>query len=253
MYRFFCAFPIALCISYGLLAVMAWMVDLDVSHHNSPPQPLQFDIVMTETKPSSQRKKRLLSSLSQQKLSLLQQKSSLSQQKSSLSQQKPPLSQQKPPSLQAMEIKPPTEIETPALSRALKPVPKLTLDFAVSDIPLDIPALTALPQQNITKPVSGAALVQHGQSQPVMPLYRVEPVYPRKALQRRIEGYVILSFDIDKSGRTENIVIKAATPPRIFNKEAIKALTKWQYQPLMVNGKAQRRTGQRVKLEFQIK
>lgn len=59
----------------------------------------------------------------------------------------------------------------------------------------------------------------------------VAPVYPHRALTQSIEGKVTALFDIDESGRVQNIRITNAYPSRIFNKSVISALQKSIYKP----------------------
>jgi len=61
---------------------------------------------------------------------------------------------------------------------------------------------------------------------------RNHPEYPRKALDLRIEGYVVAVYDIGSNGRVENIRIVDAKPNNIFNKTVIQAMKKWKYQPI---------------------
>ncbi|MDF5627438.1 energy transducer TonB, partial [Vibrio parahaemolyticus] len=68
-------------------------------------------------------------------------------------------------------------------------------------------------------------------NQQALPLYRVDPRYPSKALKRRVEGYVIMRFTIDATGRPKDIEVIEAEPERMFEREAIRALKKWKYQP----------------------
>lgn len=89
-------------------------------------------------------------------------------------------------------------------------------------------------------------------NQQAMPLYRVEPRYPAKAMKRGAEGFVIMTFTIDEQGRPTNIKVSQAKPRRMFEREAMRALKKWKYQPKVVDGKAVSQTGQTVKLEFTI-
>ncbi|WP_392563015.1 TonB family protein [Orbus sturtevantii] len=61
---------------------------------------------------------------------------------------------------------------------------------------------------------------------------RNHPEYPRRALDLRIEGYVVAIYDIDANGRVENIRIAEAKPNNIFNKAVIQAMKQWKYQPI---------------------
>lgn len=64
------------------------------------------------------------------------------------------------------------------------------------------------------------------------PISRNQPEYPRRALDMRLEGYVIALFDINSNGRIENIRIIEAKPNNIFNRSVISAMKTWKYQPI---------------------
>lgn len=85
---------------------------------------------------------------------------------------------------------------------------------------------------------------------PIMPIHRVEPRYPYKASQRRIEGYVVIRFNIDEKGRPVDLEVIEAKPKRLFEREAVKALKQWRYQPMLEQGQPVTHHGQTVKLEF---
>ncbi|PFG57699.1 outer membrane transport energization protein TonB [Vibrio sp. ES.051] len=89
-------------------------------------------------------------------------------------------------------------------------------------------------------------------NQQALPLYRVDPRYPSKALKRRVEGYVIMRFTIDATGRPKDIEVIEAKPKRMFEREAIRALKKWKYQPKVEDGVSIEQFGQTVKLEFKL-
>ncbi len=89
-------------------------------------------------------------------------------------------------------------------------------------------------------------------NQQALPLYRVEPRYPSKALKRKIEGYVIMRFTIDETGRPKDIEVIEAEPSRMFEREAIRALRNWKYQPKVENGASIEQFGQTVRLEFKL-
>ncbi len=85
----------------------------------------------------------------------------------------------------------------------------------------------------------------------IMPIVRITPQMPRKAAMRGIEGYVTLEFTVTKSGSTKDVKILEARPPRIFNRNAKRAILKWRYKPQFVDGKAVELL-QRVRLEFKL-
>lgn len=118
-------------------------------------------------------------------------------------------------------------------------------------------AANALPALGLDTVMNGVAISaptfgDFGTNQQVMPLYRVEPVYPAKALKRGVEGFVTLSFSIDEMGKATNIKVVEAKPVRMFEREAIQAVTKWKYQPQIVDGQAVSQNGQTVTVEFKI-
>lgn len=89
-------------------------------------------------------------------------------------------------------------------------------------------------------------------NQQALPLYRVDPRYPSKALKRRVEGYVIMRFTIDATGRPKDIEVIEAEPQRMFEREAISALKKWKYQPKVEDGVSIEQFGQTAKVEFKL-
>ncbi|WP_368085053.1 energy transducer TonB [Vibrio splendidus] len=118
-------------------------------------------------------------------------------------------------------------------------------------------SMSSLPSLDLNTSVDGLAInaptfSDFGSNQQAMPLYRVEPRYPAKALKRGAEGHVIMSFTIDETGRPIDIQVTDANPRRMFEREAMRALKKWKYQPKVVDGKAIAQVGQTVKLEFKL-
>ncbi|EGU46397.1 putative TonB2 protein [Vibrio ichthyoenteri ATCC 700023] len=100
--------------------------------------------------------------------------------------------------------------------------------------------------------ISAPTFGDFGVNQQAMPLYRVEPRYPARALKRGAQGYVVLKFTIDPTGRPQDIEVVDAQPKRMFEKEAIRALRKWKYQPKVEDGNALAQAGQTVRLEFKL-
>ncbi len=85
-----------------------------------------------------------------------------------------------------------------------------------------------------------------------VPMVRVPPQYPEKALQRGIEGRVLIEFTISKSGAVKNPKVIAYEPSKIFNKAALKAVSQWKYNPKILNGKAVEQKGIRIAIPFRL-
>ncbi|OCG25013.1 hypothetical protein A9G11_02620 [Gilliamella sp. wkB108] len=64
------------------------------------------------------------------------------------------------------------------------------------------------------------------------PISRNYPEYPRRALDMRLDGYVIVKFDVNSEGRVENIRFIETNPNNIFNRSVITAMKQWKYKPI---------------------
>ena len=69
-----------------------------------------------------------------------------------------------------------------------------------------------------------------------LPIVKVAPVYPTRALERGVEGYVILEFTVTRTGTVRDPVVIEAHPSTIFNQAALAAALKFKYKPRIVNG-----------------
>lgn len=63
-------------------------------------------------------------------------------------------------------------------------------------------------------------------------------------------GYVQLKFDVDTTGNTENIQVIESQPEGVFDEAAVRALSKWKYNPKITNGKPVKQLGLKVQLDF---
>ena len=86
----------------------------------------------------------------------------------------------------------------------------------------------------------------------VLPVVRVPPQYPRRALSRGIEGWVLLEFTVTQAGTVENARVVSADPPSIFDRAALRAVAKWKHKPQTINGKPADRPGVQTVLTFEI-
>jgi protein TonB len=49
---------------------------------------------------------------------------------------------------------------------------------------------------------------------------------------------VLLEFTVTPAGRVKNPRVVNSEPPRIFNREAMRAILRWKFKPRVVDGKA---------------
>lgn len=84
-----------------------------------------------------------------------------------------------------------------------------------------------------------------------LPLVRVEPEYPPQARQRRLEGWVQVQFTISTAGSVKDAVVVKSSHA-LFERNAVQAVNKWKYQPLLREGKPAEAPGQQVVLRFKM-
>ncbi len=85
-----------------------------------------------------------------------------------------------------------------------------------------------------------------------LPIVKVQPIYPRRALSRGIEGYVIVEFMVTKLGTTQDIKVVEAKPTGYFERAAIKAAQKFKYKPKVINGEPVDVAGVRNIIRFEL-
>lgn len=85
-----------------------------------------------------------------------------------------------------------------------------------------------------------------------LPIVKVAPIYPRRALERGLEGWVMLEFTVTRLGTVSDIVVLEADPPGIFNAAAVNAAAKFKYRPKVVNGDAIDTVGVQHLISFRL-
>lgn len=124
------------------------------------------------------------------------------------------------------------------------------------------PPPRVLPQMNVPDldvPLTGGAGMYIGNFQQVdktaegdiIPVVVIRPMYPREAAMSGIEGWVKVEFTITESGTVKSPRVIDADPPRIFNREALRAILKWKFKPRVVDGVAVERLATQV-IDFNL-
>ena len=84
-----------------------------------------------------------------------------------------------------------------------------------------------------------------------LPIVRVAPVYPARALSRGLEGYVDLEFTVTPTGTVENPIVSYSTSS-LFERAAIRAVLKFKYKPRVVDGQPVAVQGVKTRITFKI-
>lgn len=85
-----------------------------------------------------------------------------------------------------------------------------------------------------------------------LPIVKVQPNYPRRALSRGIEGYVIVEFTVTRQGTTKDVRVVEANPSGVFDRSAMQAAEKFKYKPRVIDGQAIEVPGVQNKITFEI-
>jgi protein TonB len=81
------------------------------------------------------------------------------------------------------------------------------------------------------------------------PLVRIPPEYPPNG---RGSGSVLVRFDVTKLGTVANARVVESSPAGMFDKAALKAISRCRYRPAVVDGEPAERRGLQVRLRFEL-
>lgn len=79
----------------------------------------------------------------------------------------------------------------------------------------------------------------------------VPPIYPRKAEQNGVEGWVELDFTVAGSGAVKDVAVHSASPPGVFDQAAVGAVLQWRYKPVLRDAKAAEQRA-RIRIRFTV-
>jgi protein TonB len=110
------------------------------------------------------------------------------------------------------------------------------------------PAPVAAPPAVAAQPPAPAA---GGETRDARPLRQVPPQFPVDAARKRQEGWVELEFTIAADGSVRDVVVARAQPTRVFDREAVRAMQQWTFEPALRNGQAVDSRGRR-RINFEL-
>ena len=84
-----------------------------------------------------------------------------------------------------------------------------------------------------------------------LPIVRVAPIYPARALSRGVEGYVDMGFTVTTAGTVKDPVVLFSTSS-LFERAATRAVLKFKYKPRVVDGVPVDVPNVKTRISFQI-
>ena len=84
-----------------------------------------------------------------------------------------------------------------------------------------------------------------------LPIVRVAPVYPSRALSRGVEGYVDMGFTVTTAGTVKDPVVLFSTSS-LFERAATRAVLKFKYKPRVTDGVPVEVTNVKTRITFRI-
>ena len=151
-----------------------------------------------------------------------------------------------PVSVNLVTLKPTTPPPPPPRREIPKPKPKPKMDF-MPDLaqpslrgpsPLDV-AVEIDPSLFAGGPERGEFIFNSGDlDQPPRKVVQTSPVYPYKARQRNIEGYVKVKMLVRADGTVGDVTVLDAQPKGLFDEAALKAVPNWRFQAGVIDGQA---------------
>jgi len=129
------------------------------------------------------------------------------------------------------------------------PVPEVPqLNFSKGSVENNVAQLT--PTVDANSAMSKMKMTA-GSDRDIVPLVRINPDYPPRALSRGIQGWVIVQFTISATGTVKDQIVVDSSN-KIFDDAALKAIGRWRYNPKVEEGVAVERKGVQTKLVFQL-
>jgi len=112
-------------------------------------------------------------------------------------------------------------------------------------------AISAVPVETDIEMTGGFSLgVGEGD---YLPIVKVAPIYPNRALTRGVEGYCVVQYTVTRQGTTKDpIVIESQCTSSLFHNASLNAALKFKYKPRIMDGEAVEVPGVQNKFTYEI-
>lgn len=128
-------------------------------------------------------------------------------------------------------------------------------EFDTPDINPDALNMTAPKVGNDIKGAGIGGLSADGE---YLPIVKVAPRYPQRALSRGYEGWVIIEYTVTTNGSVRDAFVvdgwnsTTEKPTTWFNRAALKAAEKYKYKPRVIEGTPVEVPGVQTKITFKL-
>jgi protein TonB len=112
-------------------------------------------------------------------------------------------------------------------------------------------AISAVPVETDIEMTGGFSLgVGEGD---YLPIVKVAPIYPNRALTRGIEGFCVVQYTVTRLGTTKDpIVVEDQCTSSLFHRASLNAALKFKYKPRIMDGEAVEVPGVQNKFTYEI-
>jgi protein TonB len=119
------------------------------------------------------------------------------------------------------------------------------------DANVDTIAISAVPVETDIEMTGGFSLgVGEGD---YLPIVKVAPIYPNRALTRGIEGYCVVQYTVTRLGTTKDpVVVESQCTSSLFHRASLNAAMKFKYKPRIMDGEAVEVPGVQNKFTYEI-
>jgi protein TonB len=112
-------------------------------------------------------------------------------------------------------------------------------------------AISAVPVETDIEMTGGFSLgVGEGD---YLPIVKVAPIYPNRALTRGIEGFCVVQYTVTRLGTTKDpLIVESQCTSTLFHRASLNAALKFKYKPRILDGEAVEVPGVQNKFTYEI-
>ncbi len=112
--------------------------------------------------------------------------------------------------------------------------------------------ISSVPAETDIKLEGGFSIGNIGEGD-YLPIVKVAPIYPQRAVTRGVEGYCVVAYTVTKTGSVRDpVVVESQCTSSLFHRTSVNAALKFKYKPRVQDGEAQEVPNVRNKFTFEL-